>query len=262
MYEQKSIQWSYEDRKLIYQRNSYNKSDLHALQWTREYKLKADALVDVLILKKEEEASEENKLANFGIQRCFRIPSNGSEKEDAAFISDLLKNESYSLILSGYETEDEHSCALLPLLSYELGIGVLTAVYQLEGKPNGQLTALRKEERGSLQEFTIQLPAAVSVTSHISKLRYHRGRSAPDFTMIEVKRQLSKPEAVRRIEAPEPNIWYADTPSEEIPQLRLLNIMGFASQSNNSNNLQKQTDHLSKAHLYFTAERLVKWLKE
>ncbi|WP_164525434.1 adenine nucleotide alpha hydrolase family protein [Siminovitchia acidinfaciens] len=262
VYEQKSVRWDYQKGELGYKRATINRADFHALQWAYEYATKQNGKMDVFLLAREKVEKKTLDILNgFPIELCFHIERGESDQEDAAFMETLLSCDMYDLIVSGEETEDDHDRSLVPLLGTSLNIPSLTSVHHIEADEKNNLLAHRKEERGMTQVFKIQLPAALSVTTQISKLSYRKYKPKRPMKTVIKQRDLKNSSSIKRIGAPEPNIFISDDiPDEESAESRLLHIMGFSSKGNAGP--AKRTQTLSEEHLYYTAERLMKWLKE
>jgi len=247
---------------LEYKKLSINQSDLHALQWASEYSKECKGSIDAFILIKEElDEKTKQKLNEFSLKRCFQIPRSESEQADVRYIETLISHDMYDLIISGDETEDDHNRSLVPLLAYSLGISVLTSIHKIKTQDTERLTAHRKEERGATQVFNVHFPAALSLTPQISKLRYRRNKDEKGIEFGVKERQLLYLFSERkRFGAPEPAIIFGNIPNEESAEARLLNIMGFSETTDSG--VSQQTQVLSEEYLHFTAERLMKWLKE
>ncbi|WP_164525644.1 adenine nucleotide alpha hydrolase family protein [Siminovitchia acidinfaciens] len=260
VYEQKSIHWDYENNDFKNRKATINQADLNALQWASDYSKEHNASIDVYILA-DGECNEtlKEKLARFPLNTCTHIPKSGNEQADAHYLASSIEQGMYDLVVCGDETEDEHNSCLLPLLGYSLGMDVLTSVHQIEAKGAQHLLAHRKEERGATQIFDIQFPVALSFTTQISKLRYSR-HFQYEIEITKRERVDQIPRSHRRLGSPEPNIIFGKVPEEENPLERLMNVMGFSN--NSDTGLSQQTNALSEEHLHFTAERLMKWLKE
>lgn len=260
VYEQKSIQWNYEKDTFEYKKPVINGADLSALQWASDYAKQNAASMDAFILMTEStEESIRRTLNKYQLETCIQIPRSKDEMADARFLSSCIEPGMYDLIVCGDETEDEHTTSLLPLLGYSLGLEVLTSVHQIETNGPNQLLAHRKEERGATQIFNIKLPVALSLSSHISKTRYSRSQRK-EIEILTKERALETAGSSKRMGAPEPNIILGKVPQEENPLERLLNVMGFSDEKGDE--LSQQIQGLSEEHLHFTAERLLKWLKE
>lgn len=260
VYERKSIHWDYENHDFINRKATVNQADLMALQWAADYSGQNGASIDACILTEEEyQKAVLDKLDRFPLKRCIQIAKSGNEQADVRYITESVERDVYDLIVSGDETEDEHNSFLLPLLGYSLNMNVLTAIHKIEVMDSERLLAYRKEERGATQVFEIKLPAALSVTSQISKMRYGR-HPKTEIKITKKDRVLPTGSLQRRIGPPEPNIIFGSVPVEENPLHRLMNVMGFSD--NSDAGLSQQTTALSEDHLHFSAERLMKWLKE
>lgn len=260
VYEQKSIHWDYQNNEFRNKKVTINLADLSALQWASDYSKKHSASIDAYILALEEcDENLKDRLAKFPLETCTYIPKSENEQEDARFLATTVEQGVYDLVVCGDETEDEHNSSLLPLLGYSLGMDVLTSVHQIEAKGAQRLFVHRKEERGATQIFDIHFPFALSLTTQISKLRY--SRSPKNKIQINIKERVNETAiSHRRLGAPEPKIIFGKVPEEENPLERLMNVMGFTN--NSDAGLSQQTNSLSEEHLHFTAERLMKWLKE
>lgn len=260
VYEQKSIHWDYENNEFRNRKATINQADLSALQWASDYSKEHNASIDVYILA-EEECNEtlKGKLEKFPLETCTHFPTSGNEQEDARYLATFVEQSMYDLVLCGDETEDEHNSCLLPLLGYSLGMDVLTSVHQIKVKGSQRLLAHRKEERGATQIFNIKLPAALSLKTQISRLRYSR-KPKYEINIVKEERVEETIRSNRRIGAPEPIITLGHVPTDENPLNRLIHVMGFSK--NSDAGLSQQTKALTEEHLHFTAERLMKWLKE
>ncbi len=260
VYEQKSIHWDYENNELRDKKATINQADLSALQWASEFSKEHDVSLDVSILAGEK-CSETLKgtLENFALETCTHFMSCRNEQEDARYLAAFVEKGMYDLVVCGDETEDDHNSSLLPVLGYSLGMDVLTSVHQIEAQGSQQLLAHRKEERGATQIFNMKLPAALSLTTQISRLRYSR---KPKYEINIVKEEQVEQiiRSNRRLGAPEPIITLGHVPTDKNPLDRLIHVMGFSKSS--SAGLSQQAKALSEEHLHFTAERLMKWLKE
>lgn len=260
VYEQKSIHWDYEINDFRNRKLAINKADLHALQWAADFSEQYTAPIDIMILTEENRNdSLKEILTGFPVESCIQIQKSNSEQMDASHLTSYIGQEAYDLIVCGDETEDEHNTSLLPLLGYSLGMEVLCSVNQIETIDSARLRVHRKEERGAMQIFEIKMPTALSLTSHISKLK-HRRKRKKEMDIVIKERTLEPAGLNRRLGAPDPKIIFGSVPQEENPLKRLMNVMGFSS--NNDAGLSQQTQALSDEHLHFTAERLMKWLKE
>lgn len=268
VFEAKSIQWDYENNSLCCLVEDFNRTDLHALQWAAWHRKKYNSKVTVVSVADQDQMMNTKRLKNFDFDQFYviRIKNFISNRQDAApFLKSFFERTEYDLILTGSESEDYHNGTTAVLLSEFLGIPAITHIYHIERAEEHRLKVYRKEDRGNVNIYGVELPAILGVTSQISKLRYrpilHRNEMDPHVVTFSRGTERS-PFIVEKTCAPEPNIRYVKTPESALSaEHRLLQIMGLDT-TNGEGTKQKVSERISKEHIHFASEKLKRWLKE
>jgi electron transfer flavoprotein alpha/beta subunit len=266
-----STQWDYKNNHFEFITNGFNQADVHALQWACDYKHKYAGHITVLMVI---DAMQEIKLQNllkYNIDECLIIKQENLHlfrNEVAFLLVKELKNRVYDLLLSGSEGEDTH-LGITPIAVAELlNIPSLTNVHHIEPVQDRIWQVQRKEGRGVVQTFQIELPALIGVVSSIGRKRYISRYTtlskAKEVSITVVEGQLHKnPDVnVLRVTEPQPNIRIFNVPSPALSaEKRLLEIMGL-SQKGREGNTEKIHKEVSSKNIHFLKEKLQQWLKE
>jgi electron transfer flavoprotein alpha/beta subunit len=266
-----SIQWEYRNQQFEFITEGFNQSDLHALQWVCDYKEKHGGYITVLMVVDSTQDVDVRRILKFNIDECILVKKENlkmNRSEVAAVIANELKDKSFDLILSGSESEDTHSGITPAMVAEMLNIPSLTHVHHIDLINEGMWHVQRKEGRGIVQTFQIELPALIGVVSAISRKRYiPRYTSLPNTKKVLIKDSslefANKPKVnILNISEPQPNIRYFGVPSSQLlAQQRLLMIMGF-NQDHIGEAPEKTTEKVSDELIHFVTQKTQKWLKE
>lgn len=265
-----SIQWNYLNQHFEYKAQRFNNSDMHSLQWACNYKENHRAHITALIVTDSKEEVDSKKILKWNIDECVIIQQENVDNNHYGVSSILvheLKKRKFDLILSGSESEDIHS-GVIPVMTAEmLSIPMITHVHQIEPEQATAWCVHRKEGRGVIQTFSIQLPALIGVLPSISRKRY-----IPKFsTKDNSKKLVIQPSNIEmnhcdnirvvKVSAPQPNIRYGQVASSSVAEDRLMTVMGFEL-GGIGKTPEKVTENVSDQHIHYVSQKLQKWLKE
>jgi electron transfer flavoprotein alpha/beta subunit len=263
-----SIQWDYRHADLDYLSLTFNKTDMHALQWACDYKSKYGANIEVLLVLRSG--------LNHPLERLTRLPidqikileaSEACEHPEviASLLAEEITRSSFDLILSGSESEDIHSGTTPIILAELLKIPCMAHVYAIEENGGGRWQVHRKEGRGIVHSFQIHLPALIGVERSIAPLRYFPRSLSDDKKPEMINKQISWQiplAAYTRVKLtePKPVIRYMDVPHDELAQHRLLKVTGLGQEHGLETDKIKNMP--SAAYTHFIAQKIESWLKE
>ena len=110
-----------------------------------------------------------------GADRAVHVDADWLGRSDAFVIAEALhealKDESFDLILTGLQSDDQGHGQMGVVLAERLGVPHSTIIMQVE-ITDGQLRVKRELEAGWFQWVTMPLPALITIQSGINQLRY------------------------------------------------------------------------------------------
>lgn len=265
-----AIQWNYYNRQLEYVAAVFNKADLHALQWASEYKKKYGAHISVFMVIEEARVIPLERLQKFDVDQFKLIQTQkefSQSIDTAAILAEELKAHTYDLVLCGSESEDQRT-GVTPIVTAELlQIPCITQVSSIEPDGEAKWLVHRKEGRGIIRSYQIQLPILVGVTASIAKLRYIPHQSAGMNKTNYVIQDTTTPSPFQRVYKkikvtdPQPAIHYVGMPEKQLAHDRLLSVTGLRSDKKDGKNEKRKSIPLPE-FMHFVNIQLEKWLKE
>lgn len=266
-----SIQWDYEQQHYAFITHGFNQIDLCALQWASDYKDQHSGHITVLLAIDAKMEFNQQVLMKYKIDDCVVIKVEnlqGYRNEVASLLAKESKHRAFDLILSGSQSEDTH-LGITPVMYAEmLNLPFLSNIHHIEPSSDKVWKVQRKEGRGLVQTFQIELPAVIGVVRSIARKRYVAKYSAllpsKKASIIRVDGQIDKaPDViVVKVTEPKPNIRYSSVPSSKLSaEKRLQEIMGFTQESK-VDNKAKIAKGISDNNIHFIKDKIEKWLKE
>ena len=110
-----------------------------------------------------------------GADRAVHVDADWLGRADAFVVADALhealKGESFDVILTGLQSDDQGHAQMGVVLAERLGVPHSTIIMQVE-VTEGRLRVKRELEAGWFQWVTMPLPALLTIQSGINQLRY------------------------------------------------------------------------------------------
>jgi electron transfer flavoprotein beta subunit len=110
-----------------------------------------------------------------GADRALHVEDEALGAGDAAMAAAALAaamlEESFDLVLTGLQSDDQGHAQFGPLLAERLGVPHSTIIMEVEAQ-DGRLRVKRELEGGWFQYLTMPLPALLTIQSGINQLRY------------------------------------------------------------------------------------------
>jgi electron transfer flavoprotein beta subunit len=112
-----------------------------------------------------------------GADRAIHVESDALVNADAFMVAgalaSVMKDESFDLILTGLQSDDQGFAQTGVILAERLGFAHATIVMEIESPPDtAHLRVKRELEGGWFQWVTLPLPAVLTIQSGINQLRY------------------------------------------------------------------------------------------
>ncbi|MDQ6594913.1 hypothetical protein E2K98_04930 [Bacillus salipaludis] len=265
-----SIKWDYQNQKLKYLSDNFNKQDLHALQWACNYKEKQPAHITVLLMVEEGREVSLHRIKKFPIDVCkvVHVPEGDQHSTDMApYIYEELKESHYDVILCGSESEDMQRGTTPILLARYLNIPYISRVYSIDSELGDDTWGVQcKEGRSTLHTFTIKLPALIGVERSVTPLRYisriHGNKSVEIITKRAGPIQSATVKNKRiKISEKQPVIRYLEVPTDFLAQHRMLSVAGITKNQNEKSSAKTKSVPTPE-HIHFIARKVEQWLKE
>ena len=128
----------------------------------------------------------------------------------ARVLAEVLKQESFDLILAGTQSDDMAYAQTGVILAELLDLPHATIVMEVEAQPEkGSIKVLREMESGSFQWVELPLPAVLAIQAGSSQIRY------PSLKGIMQARKKE----IRRVEIDELNISWSEIPRIDVRRL-------------------------------------------
>jgi electron transfer flavoprotein beta subunit len=110
-----------------------------------------------------------------GADRAIHVEDDGLASADAfvtsAALAAAMKEETFDLILTGLQSDDQGFAQVGVILAEKLGVAHSTIIMEVQAE-NGALRVKRELEGGWFQWVAIPLPAVLTIQSGINQLRY------------------------------------------------------------------------------------------
>jgi len=110
-----------------------------------------------------------------GADRAIHVEDDGLARADAFVIAGALaaamQSESFDLILTGLQSDDQGFAQTGVVLAERLGLAHATIIMEVDAA-DGRLRVKRELEGGWFQWVSMQLPAVLTIQSGINQLRY------------------------------------------------------------------------------------------
>lgn len=152
-----------------------NESDAYALEEALQLKEKNGGEVIVVSAGPERVGTTIREALAKGADRAIHIASDDLSQRDvlgvARLIADAIKPENPDLVLTGLQSDDLGYGQTGVIVAELLGMPHATLILHVE-KTDGGLKVKRELEAGWFQEIELRLPAALTIQSGGSKLRY------------------------------------------------------------------------------------------
>lgn len=164
-----------------------NESDAYALEEALQLKEKNGGEVVVISAGPERVGSTIREALAKGADRAIHVDSDDLGQRDALGVARLLaaavKPENPDLVLTGLQSDDLGYGQTGVILAELLGLPHASLILHVE-KTEGGLTVKRELEEGWFQNIELPLPAALTIQSGGTKLRY--------ATLMGIKRAKTK----------------------------------------------------------------------
>jgi electron transfer flavoprotein beta subunit len=110
-----------------------------------------------------------------GADRAIHVEDDGLASADAfvtsAALAAAMKEETFDLILTGLQSDDQGFAQVGVILAEKLGVAHSTIIMEVQAE-NGALRVKRELEGGWFQWVAMPLPAVLTIQSGINQLRY------------------------------------------------------------------------------------------
>ncbi|RNB81191.1 hypothetical protein EDM56_26065 [Brevibacillus fluminis] len=266
-----SLQWNYKSQAFAYVTHSFHHTDLCALEWACTYKRECSGHVTVLIAMDADQEMKEHLLRKYEVDECIviRVKDITHYRNEVAYmLAKESEGRAFDLVLSGSQSQDTH-LGVTPIVYAELlNLPYLSQIHQIEPDEGKVWNVHRKEGRGVIETFQVELPAVIGVVSSISRRRYVARLAdttrVRKFSIVQVDGKIERIPNVKviRVTEPKPRIRYLDVPSPALSaEKRLLEIMGFA-EGLRIEHKEKSIQTMSGQTIHYLKEKLQKWLGE
>lgn len=152
-----------------------NESDAYALEEALQLKEKHGGEVVVVSAGPERVGTTIREALAKGADRAIHIDANDLNQRDALgiakLIAEAIKPENPDLVLTGLQSDDLGYGQTGVILAELLGVPHATLILHVE-KLDGSIKVKRELEAGWFQEIELPLPAALTIQSGGTKLRY------------------------------------------------------------------------------------------
>lgn len=152
-----------------------NESDAYALEEALQLKEQHGGEVVVVSAGPERVGTTIREALAKGADRAIHIDANDLKQRDplgvAKLIADAIKSENPDLVLTGLQSDDLGYGQTGVILAELLGIPHATLILHVDKTDNG-IKVKRELEAGWFQEIELPLPAALTIQSGGTKLRY------------------------------------------------------------------------------------------
>ena len=153
-----------------------NESDSYALEEALQIKEKSGGEVVALTLGKESSIQVVKDALAKGADRAIYIDNQDMDNFDilsiGKILSQKLKEESFDLILSGLQSDDNGNAQLGLILAELLDMSHASLVMGTEIESDNSLKVKRELEGGWFQWSSLEYPASISIQSGINTPRY------------------------------------------------------------------------------------------
>lgn len=153
-----------------------NEWDNYAVEEAVKLKEQYGGSVTVVTIGSEESDEVLRRALAMGADEAIRITDPAFKGSDgyaiATALSAALKDESYSLVLSGVQAEDDGYGLVGLVLAEKLGVQHAALVNKIESLDNGKAKLHRELEGGLEEVLEVELPAVLTIQSGINEPRY------------------------------------------------------------------------------------------